>query len=244
MAFSNYIVYVDESGDPNLEKINPHFPVFVLSFCVFEKESYAKKVIPALSCLKFKHFGHDMVVLHERDIRKQTGAFKGLRHQDEFLNELTGIIDSTSMKIIGVVINKAGLKKKYSTPRDPYKLAMQYGLERLRDFLTSCGEYNNKETFVICESRGEKEDLELELAFRRICDKGNRNGEAYPFQLRMAKKAVNSNGLQLADLTARPIGLYVMRPSQPNRTYEILKRKFWMGTYGATELGNGLKVFP
>ena len=49
MAFSNYIVYVDESGDPNLEKINPHFPVFVLSFCVFEKESYAKKVIPALS---------------------------------------------------------------------------------------------------------------------------------------------------------------------------------------------------
>ena len=237
MPFSNYIVYVDESGDPNLEKINPHFPVFVLSFCVFEKGAYAKKVIPALSCLKFKHFGHDMIVLHERDIRKQTGAFKGLLHQDEFLEELTSIIDGTDVKLIGVVIDKAELKKKYSSPYDPYKLAMKYGLERLRDFLISCGEFNGKETFVICESRGEKEDLELELAFRRICDKGNRNGEAYPFQLHMAKKSVNSNGLQLADLTARPIGLYVMRPSQPNRTYEILKRKFWKGAYGAT-------VFP
>lgn len=33
--FSDYVVYVDESGDPNLKKINPNFPVFVLTLCVF-----------------------------------------------------------------------------------------------------------------------------------------------------------------------------------------------------------------
>ena len=54
----------------------------------------------------------------------------------------------------------------------------------------------------------------------------------------------NSNGLQLAGLTARPIGLFVMRPDQQNRTYEILKKKFWMGRSGYTYDGNGLKVFP
>ena len=72
------MVYVDESGDPNLKKINPNFPVFVLTLCVVKKEVYAEKIIPEMSKFKFRHFGHDMVVLHERDIRKQTGDFRKL----------------------------------------------------------------------------------------------------------------------------------------------------------------------
>lgn len=80
--FSDYVVYVDESGDPNLKKINPNFPVFVLTLCVVKKEVYAEKIIPEMSKFKFRHFGHDMVVLHERDIRKQTGDFKGLLHPE------------------------------------------------------------------------------------------------------------------------------------------------------------------
>ena len=42
---------------------------------------------------------------------------------------------------------------------------------------------------------------------------------------RFVKKAINSTGLQLADLTARPIALDVLRPGQSNRAYEIIKRK-------------------
>ena len=81
---SSYIVYVDESGDSNLDKINPDFPVFVLVFCVFKKKSYAESVIPKMAMLKFETFGHDMVILHEHDIRKQVGAFKGMNHPDVF----------------------------------------------------------------------------------------------------------------------------------------------------------------
>lgn len=242
--FSDYVVYVDESGDPNLKKINPNFPVFVLTLCVVKKEVYAEKIIPEMSKFKFRHFGHDMVVLHERDIRKQTGDFKGLLHQDKFLDELTEIIDASEMTLIGVLINKPALNKRYSNPYEPYSLAMEYGLERLRDFLKANSNFDGKKTFVICESRGLKEDKELELAFRRICDAENRNGERYPFSLKIVPKSINSNGLQLADLTARPIGLFVMRPDQQNRTYEILKKKFWMGRSGYTYDGNGLKVFP
>jgi hypothetical protein len=32
--FSEYIVYVDESGDHGLETIDPNYPVFVLAFCI------------------------------------------------------------------------------------------------------------------------------------------------------------------------------------------------------------------
>ena len=38
MNFSDYIVYVDESGDHSLTSINPQNPVFVLVFCVFESD--------------------------------------------------------------------------------------------------------------------------------------------------------------------------------------------------------------
>ena len=37
--FSDYIVYVDESGDHSLESINPEYPLFVLSFCIFLKNA-------------------------------------------------------------------------------------------------------------------------------------------------------------------------------------------------------------
>ena len=36
--FSDYIVFVDESGDHGLENIDPAYSVFVLVYCIFEKE--------------------------------------------------------------------------------------------------------------------------------------------------------------------------------------------------------------
>ena len=39
--YSDYIVYVDESGDHNLEKVDSQYPVFVLSFCIFHKKHYS-----------------------------------------------------------------------------------------------------------------------------------------------------------------------------------------------------------
>jgi len=67
-SHSDYIVYVDESGDHSLTTVNPRYPLFVLSFCVFRKSVYNEQVAPALRRLKFAAFGHDMVVLHESDM--------------------------------------------------------------------------------------------------------------------------------------------------------------------------------
>lgn len=56
-------------------------------------------------------------------------------------------------------------------------------------------------------------------------------------------KKTNSEGMQLADLTARPIGLSVLRPEQPNRAMAILESKFYLDGAG-NKNGFGLKVFP
>jgi hypothetical protein len=64
-----------------------------------------------------------------------------------------------------------------------------------------------------------------------------------PFDLIIADKKTNSEGLQLADLTARPIGLMVLRPDQANRAVEVLEDKFYRDSAG-NKLGMGLKVFP
>jgi len=63
--FSDFIVYVDESGDHGMQTLDPNYPMFVLAFCVFHKRHYCEKVIPALQKFKFNHMGHDLIGLHE-----------------------------------------------------------------------------------------------------------------------------------------------------------------------------------
>ncbi len=241
---SDFIIYVDESGDHSLESIDPEYPVFVLSFCIFRKNDYATRVTPAIRQLKFATFGHDMVVLHESDIRRKKGAFSRLSKEprEAFLNQLTDIICAADFQLVAVVIDKRKLKDRYIRPAHPYHLALEFGLERIYRLLKNAGQDDGL-TYVVCEARGPKEDAELELEFRRIRDGANYFHKPLPFDLILADKKTNSEGLQLADLTARPIGLTVLRPGQENRAAAALEGKFYRDKTG-NKLGMGLKVFP
>jgi len=70
-----------------------------------------------------------------------------------------------------------------------------------------------------------------------------RSRRPYGFEIVIADKRANSEGLQLADLVARPAGLHVLRPTQPNRAWDVLATKLFGGASGVVQ-GNGLKVFP
>jgi hypothetical protein len=241
---SDYIVFVDESGDHSLESINPEWPLFVLSFCIFPISAYVQDVTPAIRKLKFDFFGNDLVILHEHDIRKKKGAFNQLNKEarEAFLERLTDVMQAADMTMIAVVIDKVRHKARYSSPEHPYHLAMQFGLERVASFL-AIKEQMDRETCIIFEARGAKEDAALELEFRRVCDGANRSRKSYPFKIVVADKKTNSEGLQLADLTARPAGLSVLRPAQANRAWDVLKNKLFAGRYDCVT-GNGLKIFP
>ncbi|WP_371867695.1 DUF3800 domain-containing protein [Duganella guangzhouensis] len=106
--FSNFIVYVDESGDHGMAPLDQSYPVFVLAFCVFDKHHYAEIVAPAVEKFKFRHFGHSSVVLHETDIRKEKGCFSffhNREHKERFIAELTEIIDASKFTLIACVVD-------------------------------------------------------------------------------------------------------------------------------------------
>ena len=250
-AFSNFIVYVDESGDHGMQTLDVNYPMFVLAFCVFHKRHYCEKVIPALQKFKFNHMGHDLVGLHELEIRKEKGAFSSMfasrQHKHAFLEELTSIIESSNFVLISCVIDKATLREQQGPVHNPYHLALGFCLETLYEFLQEKNQQGAL-THVIFERRGRKEDNELELEFRRMCDGANRLGIRLPFEIVFATKQVNSTGLQLADLVARPIGMSVLRPGQENRAFDVLTRKFYCSG-GRSKVGEGfenwgLKIFP
>lgn len=247
--FSNYVVYVDESGDHGMQTLDKHYPVFVLAFCVFHKRHYSEKVVSALQKFKFNHFGHDLAVLHELDIRKEKGVFRFSNRQDKesFIAELTDIIEASNFILISCIIDKTRLRQTSAAPDNPYHIALAFCLETLYELLQEKNQ-DNTLTHVVVECRGKKEDNELELEFRRICDGSNRWGKQLPFDIVFADKKVNSSGLQLADLVARPIGMHYLRPHQANRAFDILKRKFFCSG-GRDRVGEGfddwgLKLFP
>jgi len=247
--FSNFIVYVDESGDHGMQTIDQNYPVFVLAFCVFYKGHYCEKVVPSLERFKFNHFGHDHVVLHEHEIRKETGSFKfqNRKSKNEFIGKLTSIIEASNFILITSVIDKLRLRGKGEQVSNPYHLALGFCLETLYEFLQEKNQ-DDTLTHVVVECRGPKEDKDLELEFRRICDGANRMGRSLPFEIVFADKKANSPGLQLADLVARPIGLHVLRPEQTNRAFEVLTKKFFCSG-GRENAGEGfeswgLKIHP
>lgn len=248
--FGKHIVYVDESGDHSMTSIDKDYPIFVLAFCIFHKRQYGDKVVPALEAFKFKHFGHDQVVLHEHEIRKEKGAFQIFPNRAakmQFLGDLTKIIQDSNFILASCVIDKQHLNATAETPDNPYHIALMHCMLSLYDFLVEKGEQEQL-THVIVECRGAKEDKELELEFRRICDGKNSRGIPLPFEILFSDKKAMSSGLQLADLVARPVGLHVLRPEQFNRAFDALKTKFYCEggrpKVGESFDGWGLKIVP
>ncbi len=232
--YSDYLIFADESGDHGLATIDPQFPLFALVFCMIAKDDYVNKIVPAIQQLKLDFWGHDQVILHEHDIRKEKKPFDVLRTNREmrecFFNRLNTIVEESPFEIVTAIIDKERHRSRYADPFNPYEISMLFCMERMLARLCDRGQ-TGKIVHILVESRGNKEDRELELEFRRICDNRARWGykatdfTKIRFELVFVDKRSNSSGLQLADLVARPIALKILRPDQPNRAYDIIRGK-------------------
>ena len=142
---------------------------------------------------------------------------------------------------------QARLSRAEGAGSNPHHIALGICLESLRNFLVEKGQ-DSLQTHVLVECRGKKEDRELELEFRRICDGENVGNRHLPFDVVFAEKKTNLAGLQLADLVARPVGVSYLRPAQRNQAFDLLRRKFYC-TGGRANLGAGygnvgLLIYP
>ena len=207
-CFSDFFVFVDESGDHGMVSIDPQFPVFALVFVIIKKIDYIQKILPAFHDLKLKYWGHDQVVFHESDIRKERGVFDILRQGEVrsfFMDDLTNLIDQSPFQSISSVIKKSDLSDRYIHPHNPYELGLLFCMERLLDVLIT---HNQKEKtcHILIEARGKKEDRALELEFRRICDNQGKLNH-------ISKKDFKQAGFEM-----------VIVDKKSNRTSDCLKR--------------------
>lgn len=238
---SKYIIYADESGDHSLNSTDKEYPVFVLAFCIFEKNDYIHDVLPRINAFKFKFFGDDRPILHGAKIRKPREDFGFLTHTDtrkQFLGELNELLQKCTFSIITTAIDK-----RQFSPIDPeniYKIALQACLEQTHIFLSENNALEHP-TRIILERRGLTEDQELIQAFRQF---STENQKLHPniFEIVFADKKTNNCGLQIADLAAYPIGRFVLDPGGNNRSFATIEQK--LVRRNARAEGAGLQIIP
>lgn len=232
--YSDYIVYVDESGDHGLQSIDSQYPIFSLACCIFKKSDYIDTIAPTLNRIKDRYWGHCDIVLHEHDMRKNmTGDWAILADKETrtaFMEDITTFIQNSPFHVITSVIQKQKLASRYKMLKNPYELAMLFCMERLHAWLLKNGQAD-RQVQIHFEARGKNENDELEMEFRRICDNtptsvtSATDFREITYPIRFIDKKANSTGLQISDLVARPIGLKVLRPNQKNRAFDAIHGK-------------------
>ena len=199
------LVYVDESGSPSSSRTDPNYPIFVMAACVFEPDVYASQLLPAVGALKIRHLGSDSPVLHESEIRKRLGIFnfKGdVQARADFIEGLSRVVQDCVPRVVAAVVCHS------DSERDVDLAA----LEALWAGFQHDGSGSSHWVF---ERRGKREDAAVSRAFDSLM----LSGATHEF----VSKGSGLAGLEMADMLARPIGLSVLRPAQPNRALEGLR---------------------
>ena len=232
MRFSEFVAYGDESGTATFGKIEADFPAVGLAFCVFRIEDYVREVVPQVQALKFRHFGHDQVVLHESEIRRRQGQFRfgSLNEWNEFMGNLDALIKALPMTVVATVVDQRQLQHRHGQAFDAYDLALRCCAEQLLDLISEGDRSGpDSEMHVVIEARSSKHDRAALDQFQAgLTGAGSLAITPSPrMRLLSASKQANSTGLQIADLVVRPIVLRVLRPDQPNRAWEAVSPKMF-----------------
>ena len=95
--------------------------------------------------------------------------------RERFYAELNRLVEAAPMKICAAVVDKLLLRARYADTRHPYQDALHCCMTQLH-FMLSEEKQRGRKVHVMFESRGKKEDQELELEFRRIAAGNGRSG--------------------------------------------------------------------
>ncbi|MEQ8406590.1 MAG: DUF3800 domain-containing protein [Oceanicaulis sp.] len=245
MKRSDFIVYVDETGDHGMEKINPTAPVFALCAVLYKTSEYLEGDLPSLTRLKFDLWGHDAVVLHNRSIRRKVKPFQACKDpqkRDLLYSRIAQFFGDSKCAIVCAAVYRPRHRAAYAEPENPYALTVRFVLERVFGAVQGHGGANRITDFIF-ESRGDEEDKQVRSWFARACEGHNKWGRKLPFRLHFAPKFTNMVGLQVADLAAYPIAKHVEAPDVQRPDWDAVEPRIRRSATGEI-LGWGLKIFP
>ena len=230
-SFGDYLIFVDESGDDGLNKIDNKYPYYSITFCILNKEIYSD-YCKSIKKLKMKFFNSDVIVLHETDLIKKLRAgdqysYNNTRTQqllkliskedfNNFIQQLNELISNTTFTIFSIVIDKKSVQKHLK--RDTkikgllHKVAVTRGIECIEEYLYEQNQADKLTSIIFEESENNKsiKNIFADIIVSRI--------GAINLQYEICHKQSNLDGLQLADLTAQAAVKYIMNKSTTDRS--------------------------
>ena len=241
------ILFLDESGDHNLSKIDVQYPLFVLGGIITDQKYAEGEMTEAVSAFKRRLFGRDDLILHTADITRNRNGFERLQDtafRERFYRELNDLMRDLEYRVVACVIRKRAHLTRYGLAAlDPYLLSLDILVER---FCMDIGSLP-KNGMIIAEKRGPTLDRQLELAWLNLRIQGTQYMQAVEVDRRIQAltlrgKTENIAGLQLADLVVSPIGQCILGKAikEDYRIVESKYRKNWRGEHE----GFGLIVLP
>jgi hypothetical protein len=241
------ILFLDESGDHDLIRIDPEYPIFVLAGCIMDYR-YAEKVLAAaLNKFKKDFFGNDKIILHLAEYTRDGKGYEKLRDKcarEQFYSGLNKIIKGAEFKLVACIVDKREHVRHYKNAIDPYLLSLEVVLERF----ILCLKADKEKGIVVAESRNPQLDNQLNLAFLDLKISGTRFLRPIDVaenitDFRIRKKEENIAGLQLIDSIITPVGRRYLNRRNHYISYEEIKRKFRKHECGKYK-GYGLIILP
>lgn len=167
------------------------------------------------------------MILHGNKIRRRDPPFAFMANPSSrpgFLADMADALDTAEFGIIAAAIDKRPFADRGQPKLDPYHVALGYCMENTWDYLRSLNQHRLT-THIVMEGRNPRQNAALASAFHRIRNGSARWRSMVGLDLVLARKKLNITGLQIADLTAQPIGKWIITPSQPNRAWGVASRK-------------------
>lgn len=206
------ILYLDESGNCNLQKIDPLYPVFALGGVVVDSDDFHFNA-ELINNFKKKYFGTTDIVLHSSEIVRRKNNFHFLNNSgvwDEFLTDLNKVMDSMRYEVITCIINKNNIENTYV---NVYEIALVKLLGVLPEIMP-------EQLHIIIESAGKVLDSEILMAYGKVTKNNNKQVQKISIQ----PKYKNIIGLQIADLVLPPLVRNYIKKTN-NEDYEIVCKK-------------------
>ncbi len=241
-------LFLDESGDHSLSRIDPQYPVFVLAGVIVELSYHDGCMTQALKDFKNRFCGRDDVILHTSDIVRCRAAFQTLTDESvrtRFFCELNELIAQLDFSVVACVIRKDRHFSKYGlAAADPYMLSLHVLVER---FVYEISRRSKEPGIIVAESRDETLNNQLRLAWIDLRTSGTQFVSAsllrqHIGELHIRDKRENIAGLQVADLVVSPIGRHIIG-KRPRHDWDIVRSKFRRNREGKYA-GFGLVVLP
>jgi hypothetical protein len=200
------LVYIDETGDHNLTKIDSQYPIFGLGAFLITESEYLK-LDKELTLIKKEFFNDDgTFILHSSELKRPLDKRSDERNKimlnpdkrKKFYKAINErIIKSINFHVVLCFILKARMVERYIYPVDPYYFSYENLLNRII-------RYGDSMNAIYAEKRGSELDIELTSEHDRLTKVGIHSYKAETVSsrtnLKLINKSQNINGLQIIDL--------------------------------------------